>query len=833
MRAVIMAGGEGTRLRPLTSNQPKPLVPVLNRPVMEYIVELVKKHGITECVATLQFLPQQIKNYFGEGADYGIGMNYAVEETPLGTAGSVANARDHLMEGTFVVISGDAITDIDLTALIEFHKKKGSRATIALAKVDNPLEFGVVVTAADGAVERFLEKPTWGELFSDTINTGIYVLEPEVLDLVPEGTPFDFSRDLFPTLLEKGWPMFGYVTRDYWCDIGDFDEYMRCQRDILDGITKLTPPGMWMEGDAWLGEGANIAAGAEIGEKVVIGRYTRIGPGARVRDYSVIGENVTVQRDAHIHRSVVWENSFIGAGSTLHGALIGKGVDIKPGVTIEQGAIVGDECVIGDRASIAGGVKVYPFKRVEAGAQVKKSLIWEARGRRALFGKVGVSGLINVDITADLALHLAMAYATVLPKGSAVVTSRDANRAARIIKRAIMAGLSSAGVNVRDLRVAPTPVNRFTSRETRCKGGIHVNVSPFDPESLEIHFFTDQGIDADAGLTRAIERYYFREDFRRAFYDELGEIMFPPRAAEYYAGEVLRQIDVSAVRQRKPKIVVDYSYGSSSHVLPDILGKLGCDVISLSAFADEERTTILSSELEFHMGQLARTVKSFAADLGVLLDSACERVFIVDERGTPIDHDTALLLVMDLVAAHDPHKGSLAVPASFSVKAEDLARARKRKLRRTRVARSALMEMALHGDVVFVGAQGGGYIFPRFLPAYDAMLSVCRLLELLTQAGRPLSDIVAELPPIHLAQRDVYCPWERKGAVMAHMTQMAKGVSSDTLDGVKLFDDTGWTMVIPDNEDPTVRVYSEGVDDEDAQVHLDQMTQTLEGVIAP
>ena len=205
-----MAGGEGTRLRPLTSNQPKPMVPIAGKPCMEHIVELVRRHGITNAVATLAYMPQVISGYFGEGSHLGIELDYSVEEVPAGTAGSV-KLVEHYLDETFLVVSGDALTDMDLTALIEFHRYKGSMATLALKRVPDPLEFGVVITAEDGRIERFLEKPTWGEVFSDTINTGIYVLEPEVLRNIPDDVPFDFSKELFPQLLAAGAPLFGFV----------------------------------------------------------------------------------------------------------------------------------------------------------------------------------------------------------------------------------------------------------------------------------------------------------------------------------------------------------------------------------------------------------------------------------------------------------------------------------------------------------------------------------------------------------------------------------------------------------------------------------------------
>jgi len=215
-----MAGGQGTRLRPLTSNQPKPMLPVVGRPMMEHILRLARTHGFTEVVATVQFLASVIRNYFGDGSDLGMSLSYATEEEPLGTAGSVKNAEP-LLEDRTLVISGDALTDVDLTELVRFHERTGAAVTVTLVRVPDPLEFGIVITDPSGRVERFLEKPGWGDVFSDTINTGIYVLEREVLDLIPEGQEFDFSQDLFPLLLDKGLPIYGYVTDRYWTDVGN------------------------------------------------------------------------------------------------------------------------------------------------------------------------------------------------------------------------------------------------------------------------------------------------------------------------------------------------------------------------------------------------------------------------------------------------------------------------------------------------------------------------------------------------------------------------------------------------------------------------------------
>src|SRR5215470_16838925 len=263
MKAVILAGGEGTRLRPLTSNQPKPMMPIANAPMMEHIVRLLAEHGFDDIVVTVAFLANHIRNYFGDGSEFGVRMRYATEESPLGTAGSVRNAMDELDE-TFLVISGDVLTDIDLTEVVKTHRDRGAFASIALKHVENPVEFGIVITNEDGTIERFLEKPTWGEVFSDAINTGIYVLEPGIFDFIPEGEIVDFSGDVFPAVLEDGKPLYGHVVDGYWEDVGTLEAYRTAHDDILEGRVAIDIPGFEVRDGVWLGEGADLSPDAEV-----------------------------------------------------------------------------------------------------------------------------------------------------------------------------------------------------------------------------------------------------------------------------------------------------------------------------------------------------------------------------------------------------------------------------------------------------------------------------------------------------------------------------------------------------------------------------------------
>src|SRR5579864_7362453 len=459
MKAVVMAGGEGTRLRPLTSNQPKPMVPIVGKPCMEHIVELLKRHGFEDIIVTVAFLPQSIRSYFGNGDTLGVDISYSVEESPLGTAGSVRLATARL-DDTFLVISGDALCDIDLGQLVQFHREREASVTIGLKSVPNPLDFGIVVTDDEGRVERFLEKPSWGQVFSDTINTGIYVLEPEVLRHVPDDRPFDFAKELFPLLLEMGRPIYGCVLGGYWQDIGNLDQYRQANFDALDEKVQLEIGGVRLRGNVWLGEGVDVHDLDAIEGPAFLGNYCRIAPEATVGPYSVLSTSVTLRERARTTRSIVDASTYIGRSAVVEGAIIGRSCDLRAHVRVHEGVSIGDEVTIGAESVIMPGVRIYPYKEVETGAQIHESVIWESRASPRLFGRDLVGGLVNVDLTPETAVRIAAALGTALPRSARVVASRESSPACRMIKRAMISGLSSTGVDVADLRVMPAAVAR-------------------------------------------------------------------------------------------------------------------------------------------------------------------------------------------------------------------------------------------------------------------------------------------------------------------------------------------------------------------------------------
>ncbi|HLI25013.1 MAG TPA: sugar phosphate nucleotidyltransferase [Acidimicrobiales bacterium] len=828
MKAVIMAGGEGTRLRPLTSNQPKPMMPLANRPMMEHIVGLLKRHGFEEVVVTVAFQANTIRTYFGNGAEFGVRMVYATEETPLGTAGSVLNARQELDE-PFLVISGDVLTDIDLGAVVRFHEEHHALATIGLKSMENPLEFGIVITRPDGSIERFLEKPTWGQVFSDTINTGIYVLSPEVFDWIEPGTSVDFSSEVFPALLEAGKPLFGYVADGYWEDVGTLEAYVKAHQDVLDGRVDIDVPGFRMGEGVWLGEGSEIDPGAEVTGPAIIGDYCRVEAGAHLGEYTVIGSNVRVSADSFVERSVVHDNVYLGAGVRVRGAIVGRSSDLRRGARLEEGVVLGDECFVGEHAVINPGVKVYPFKTVEHGAIVNSSIVWESRGARNLFGRIGVAGLANVDISPELAVRLAMAYGTTMKKGSMVVASRDTSRAARVLKRAVMVGLNSTGVDVSDLEVATIPVTRFGVRNARAVGGVTVRLAPDDPQSVLIRFFDSSGIDISESTQRKVERLFYREDFRRSLAGEIGDLQFPIRTVEHYTQVLMETVDFETVRAARFKVVLDYGYGAASFVMPNVLAKLGAEVLAVNPYASTRQA--LSFNRSQQAQRVSELVRASGAHLGAVIDPDGERLTLIDDGGHLLVDDEGLMALLHLVLTTSEKPPTVALPVAVGRGVEEMIQRAGAELVWTKLSTSSLMEAAAAPDVAFAASQDGGYIFPSFLPAYDAVTALSQTLALLAESGTRLSRIVAQLPSVKTARETVVTPWEKKGMVMRTVMERASDRELLLVDGVKILYDDGWALVLPDPEEPLTHVIAEAVTDTEARSRAQEYARRIRNLL--
>ena len=821
MRAVVMAGGEGTRLRPLTSNQPKPMVPIVGKPCMEHILELLRAHEFTDVVVTVAFLPQAIRTYFGDGETLGLSIEYSVEESPLGTAGSVRLASDRLDE-TFLVISGDALCDIDLRKIVDFHQEKGAAVTIGLKSVENPLEFGIVVTDEEGRVERFLEKPSWGQVFSDTINTGIYVLEPEVLRHIPTDRPFDFSKELFPLLLEMGRPIYGYVCEGYWQDIGNLDQYRQANFDALDEKVQLNVEGLKIRGDVWIGEGVEIDDVEGVEGPAFIGNYCRVSPESSVGPYTVLGPGTTLRERGRVSRSVIDASCYIGRSSTIEGAILGRNCDVRPHARVHEGVAIGDQVTLGDQSVIYPGVRIYPYKEVEYGAQIHESLIWESRGTTKVFAQDGVVGLVNVDLTPEVAIRFGAALGTALKRGARVVASRESAPAYRMIKRALISGLNSTGVQVADLRTLPAPVGKHLLKTQGYDAAFHVGASTTDPEAVQIRLFERPGVALSESMQKEIEKHFTRQELRRVPFNDVGSISYPARARETYASDLLADLDVAAIRGRGFRIVVDYGYSAGSYVLPLVLGPLGVEAVTAHAFeSDSGSAPVRFGETVDHARRLVAAVE---ATFGAVFDRSAERLFLIDETGREIRPDQALLLYLHLLS-NAGGGGKVAVPVTVTSQVDEVVGDRLEVIR-TPATLAGLTQAATGEGVVFAGAPGGGFVFPGFLPAYDASASLCKLLELLAPIEEPVSKLVAALPRPTLIHRQVQCPWALKGTVMRVLNERFASADVDLRDGIKIFDERGWVQVLPDADEPIVHLYAEGESTE-ASEELETELRTL------
>jgi mannose-1-phosphate guanylyltransferase / phosphomannomutase len=804
-----MAGGEGSRLRPMTANQPKPLLPMVNRPLMEHVLRLLRRHGTVDTVVTVQFLASLVRTYFGDGDELGMNLTYATEQSPLGTAGSVKNAESALSDDTFLVISGDALTDVDLTALVQAHRARGSLVTVCLARRADPLDFGIVITDEQDRIERFLEKPTWGQVFSDTVNTGIYVMEPEVFRHVPTGRAVDWAADVFPALLAAGAPVHGWVADGYWEDVGTHDSYRRAHEDALRRRVDVEIDGFEVAPGVWVGEGAEVDPDAELTGPCLVGAFAKVEAGASLGELTVLGDNVVVKGGARLERVVVHDNAFIGQQATLRGCVIGKNTDVMRAARIEEGAVVGDECVVREEAYLSNEVKVYPFKTIDAGAVVHTSVIWESRGSSALFGPRGVSGLVNVEVTPESVVRLASAYATTLPKGSVVTTARDASRAARALERAVVAALTASAIDVRNLEVTPLPVARFTTAATDAVGGVVLRTTPGDAQSIDIVFLDGEGADLSRSAQRGLERVLSRREFRRAFPGEIAELSHPARTLETYTRELLRAVDVSGIEAAGLKVVLDVAGGAASLVLPSLLGRLGLDVLTVDNRLNEAAA---AGSLVEHLRQLERLgdlVSSSRAAFGVRFDSVGERIALVDERGRHVADDRALLVLLDLVAA-ERHTGLAALPVTTTRVAEQVTRFHGTGVLWTTTSPHDLSAAAARPDVVFAGDGRGGFVVPEFSPAIDGIAASVRLLGLVARTRLSLSQIDARIPQAQVVRRDVPTPWAVKGQVMRRVLEAVGEREVDTTDGVRVVEPDGsWALVLPDPSSAVTHLWAE------------------------
>ena len=340
MKAMILAAGVGSRLDPLTRAIPKPMVPVVNRPVIEHIVLDLKKHGFDEIMVNLHYLGDVIQQGLGDGARLGVHISYAQEDKLWGDAGSVKRSQAFFGDETFLVVGGDDISDIDLSGLMDLHREKRAASTIATTVVEDPSQFGIVVTDEDGRITRFLEKPKGGDVFSNTANTGVYVLEPDVFDLIPPDTFWGFGNNVFPSLLASGRPLYGFATTSYWKDVGNLQVYRQTNFDALAGLVHLDIPLHQESPGFWKGENVTLDPTAQIGSPVAIGNNVTVGARAKLLENTVIGDGCVIEADVTLKDSILWAGAHISRGTHLERCVVGTGAQVQSNVAIFDANIV-------------------------------------------------------------------------------------------------------------------------------------------------------------------------------------------------------------------------------------------------------------------------------------------------------------------------------------------------------------------------------------------------------------------------------------------------------------------------------------------------------------
>lgn len=793
MKAIIMAGGEGSRLRPLTCDLPKPIVPVFNKPIMEHTIELLKSYNITEVGVTLQYLPQKIKDYFGNGSNWGVNIHYFTEDSPLGTAGSVKNA-DEFLDETFIVISGDALTDMNLKEAIEFHSKNKALATLILSKVEVPLEYGVVVTDKTGRITGFLEKPSWSEVFSDTVNTGTYILEPKALKYFEKGKKFDFSQDLFPMLLKDNQPMYGFVTNNYWCDIGDLKSYLQSHYDIFDSKVKINIPGQEIKPKVWVGNGTIIEPGATINAPTYIGNNCYIGSDAVIDSYSIIGDNNTINEEVSLKRSILWNGNFIEQGAQISGGILCNKTNIKKNVTIYENAVIGDNCLINERAIIKPNVKVWPDKSIDTLAIVDRNVIWGSRHLKTIFGENGLCGVINVDISPEFATRLGAAYGSQFKRGQKILVSCTPSNATRMFKHAFISGILSVGIDVINLSSVLTPMARYAVNFLTCDGGIHIKLLEDDQKKICAEFLDTKGGTISRGMERKIENAFIREDFKRCQYNEISQLSSISDFYTYYTKLIATDINKTAIKKRPMKIfLVSPSEFVISQLVP-IIQELGCKVMTLNASYNDETVYTMKNEIAINK-----------LDFAAYIDSNAEHLELIDSKGVMIKDD--LFTALCSLIVFETHKSKTAiVPTTAPFVIEELAKKYEGNVTRTKTSARAIMGEMLNLNLYTNNKEN----LSQFLLSFDAFAGIFKILEFLAFKQTSLAQVIESIPKFYISKKKVFCPWEAKGKVMRMLIEDKSERKMELLDGVKFIDNDGWVLVVPDADKPNCRIYSEG-----------------------
>lgn len=822
-RAVIMAGGFGTRLRPLTMRLPKPMVPIINTPMMGHIVNLLKKYNLNDIVSVLYFQPEVISDYFKNGSEYGIKMNYVQAVADYGTAGSIRNAHEQInLDERFIIISGDVLTDFDLKKAIDYHIEKGADATILLTRHETPLQYGIVMTDEEGRINKFLEKPSWGQVFSDTINTGIYILEPHVVNMIPYREEFDFSKDLFPLMLNKKMNLYGYITEGYWRDVGNLDEYQIGQLDALSGKVNLDLNTKEISSTAVVDHSVIIEG------NVMIGDNAKIDKNVKLRN-CVIGPNVKIGEGSNLNGVTIWQDTSIGKYTELTDDVLCSNIIVGDNTTIQENVFISDNCIIGENVTITPNIKLWPDKNVHDGSTLTRSLVQEEKWQRELFTDARISATSNIEINPEFGAKLGACLGMVYGKNSRLLASRDPNKVSRIMKRSITAGLMSIGVSTNDLQVISIPQTRQELRTGKYDGGFHVRRSTRNPDLTDIIFFNEEGRDISIAQAKKIERFFYGEEIKRVKSNDVGNLSFPERTNEIYIERYIDSLDIQTIQEANFKLLIDYSYGYASTILPSILGRINVSALSLHDYVDAMKfhpDPTINDESKNEAGEIMRNLNY---NLGFTLESGAEKIAMIDQRGKWYSSQRLLSIVTKLFLETNKDKSPFKIAVSITASSEVdlLAKEYNVEVIRIKNNHSAMMEVTADPDVKFVGGIYGGFIFPEFLFAADGMYSVGKIIEMLAKTGMKPSDLEEQIPRRYIEIDEVECHWSKRGQLMRSLMNYSENMKRELVEGVKIFEDNNSILLMPSKESATFTIYAESDSIENSKNILEKYKMKL------
>jgi mannose-1-phosphate guanylyltransferase/phosphomannomutase len=792
MKAVILAGGQGTRLRPLTENFPKPMVPVLGKPIMEHIVRHLARHGFTDLLATLHYRPRTVRDHFGDGGDFGVNLRYTLEHKPQGTAGSIRIGRDFLDE-TFLVIAGDALTDFDLGAFFEFHKSRGAKVSLCLKRVPDPGEFGVAVADEAGRVQRFVEKPGVSEVCSDTVNTGIYLIEPEILEDIPDGVPYDFAGDLFPKLLARGTPLYAHVAEGYWSDIGSLEQLKQSHWDFLDGKLRLPVSGNLIRERVRVGAGARIAEDADLDSPCWIGDNARIRQGAKIGPYTVIGPDVEIDARATINRAIVMNNGFVGEAVDLRNCIVGAGSVIEARCEIGDDGVIGSHCHLGRHVAVLPGVLIWPDKTVDGNSTLRENLVWESLRRPSIFGSRGVSGLGNLHITPEYAAALGKSFGSWTGRGSRVAVARDDHPFSRLIKRAFISGLLAVGTHVDDLEEASLPEARYIIGFGRqVSGGAHIRMSDDHASVAVIELFDVDGLPLARNARRKIEAAFHRAEFPKVSIDRVGTPSYPGRIDERYAEHLVDNLNRAWLAPWMGRVLHYCREPNLARVLADVLGS---DRLICPDSPRDESSAPPSAPYEW-IAETARLNHKIA----LIIERSGEQLTLVDEVGTIHRAPRTLELLAAAFIIGAPDDEPVFLPPDHPKFLAELACAPARRLVLTHKDPAAQLAAVKKGTQL----RDTWLHLVHFYLGYSAVAAAFRLLEFLGRQGLSLHDFERQIPLCYRQNVILPCPWESMGRVMRELRERAE--SRAVPEGVRLELDGGWIFVLPSADAPQLEI---------------------------